>query len=322
MSGQAAHFPGVRDQPIPIVAMAFQDLVAAHNGEMYRPGDGVFPPPGFQRELALNEDGADELGEAIARPIQTTLDRPQIAARDLRNLLIALTLELAEHENLTMMLGQPMHALVHRILQEPLAVQIIGTRGRVLELQGPVIGFPVLLDRLEQHEWVPATVPQLILRQVGRDRVDPGRELLCLIEPVQMAEHPNEDFLHQVFRAFAVADGTVYEIEETGLIAINESPESLGLTCQVPHHDLAVIELVQSLALERAWRIDGRWCVVFQRHPHRCPCVSDGNCDRSVLPGPRDSWHELCLPSEWCKRLITNMLRFAPCCERGILSRR
>ncbi len=50
MSGEAAQFPGGRDQPIPIVAMAFQELVAAHNGEMYRPGDGVFPAAGFFRE--------------------------------------------------------------------------------------------------------------------------------------------------------------------------------------------------------------------------------------------------------------------------------
>src|SRR6267142_4753044 len=101
-----------------------------------------------------NEYGSDELGEAVACPIQAALYRPQIATGDLGDLLVALPLELPQHEDLAVMLRQPLDALVHRILQEPLAVQVVRPSGRVLELQRPMVGLPILLDRLEQDQGI------------------------------------------------------------------------------------------------------------------------------------------------------------------------
>src|SRR5438105_3140839 len=116
--------------------------------------------------LCLNEYGADELGEAVPCPVQSTLHRPQIAPGDFGDLLVALALELSENEHLPVVFRQPLDALVHRILQEAFAIQIVRTCGRILELQRPMIGFPILLDRLKEHERIAAPVTQLILREV------------------------------------------------------------------------------------------------------------------------------------------------------------
>src|SRR5882762_5087813 len=204
--------------------------------KMYHPGHGVFRSRGFY-------------GEAVSCPIQATFHRPQIAPGDFSDLLVALPLELPEYEHLPVVFRQPLDALVHRILQESFAVQVVRTCSRILELQRPMVSFPVLLDGLEQHQRIAAAVAQLVLREVGCDRVDPGREFLGLVETVQVTEHPDEDFLHQILSPLAVADRPIDEVEEAGLIAVDESPEGLGLTSQMPHHDLAVVQLMQCFAL-------------------------------------------------------------------------
>src|SRR5581483_2956262 len=90
-----------------------------------------------------------------------TLLRAQVAARDLGDLRVALALELAQHEHRAMMRRQPAHALLHGVPQVSLAVQVVGPRRAVLELQRPLVCVPALLDRLEQHERVAAAVAQL-----------------------------------------------------------------------------------------------------------------------------------------------------------------
>src|SRR2546426_3528551 len=50
------------------------------------------------------------------------------------------------------------------------------------------------------HQGVTATVPKLVLREVRRDSVNPGRELFGLIEAVEMPEHADKDHLHEVDR--------------------------------------------------------------------------------------------------------------------------
>src|SRR5438045_5241318 len=189
--------------------MPFEELGAQHRESV--------PPPAARCSAAgvwhawcwLDEDGADQLREAVACPIQPALDRTQVATGDLGDLLIALPLELAEHEHFTMMLRQALDALVDRVLEKTFAIQVIRPSCCVLELQRAMIGFPVLLDGLEQHQRIAAAVAQLVLRQIRRDRINPRRELFGLIEAVQMPEHPDEDFLYQVFRPFPVTDGTV-----------------------------------------------------------------------------------------------------------------
>src|SRR2546427_9132951 len=47
--------------------------------------------------------------------------------------------------------GELADALVHRLLQVALAVQVVRPRRRVLKLERAVVGLPVLLDRLEQR---------------------------------------------------------------------------------------------------------------------------------------------------------------------------
>src|SRR5437879_4951669 len=91
---------------------------------LYRAGSD-----GFQRLL---EQRLDELGEAVAGPVEPALDGPQIAAGDVRDLRVALPLELAQHEHGPMVDGELPHALVHGLLEIPLAVAVI--RPAVLEL--------------------------------------------------------------------------------------------------------------------------------------------------------------------------------------------
>src|SRR5512142_2677322 len=49
----------------------------------------------------------DDRGERGSRAIEPRFHRTQIALRDLGDLLVRLALELAKHEHLSMMLGQP-----------------------------------------------------------------------------------------------------------------------------------------------------------------------------------------------------------------------
>src|SRR3989449_10917028 len=79
----------------------------------YRREGGGFPPP----PPGLLQQRSDELGEAVAGSIETALHRTQIAAGDVRDLGVALPLELAQHEYGAVMGGQVTHALVHGFFQ-------------------------------------------------------------------------------------------------------------------------------------------------------------------------------------------------------------
>src|SRR2546425_8476907 len=92
---------------------------------------------------------------------------------------------------------------------------------------------------------VAAAIAQLVLTQVRGDRVDPRRELLGLIEPVEVAEHTDEHLLHEVFSPFAVADRSVDEIEEASLVAVDQGPERLGVARQMLQYQAPVVQLVQ-----------------------------------------------------------------------------
>ena len=72
--------------------------------------------------------------------------------------------------------------------------------------------------------------PELVLREVGRDRVDPGRELLARVKPVEMARHPDERLLHEVLRPLAIPDHAVREIQEPSMVA----PDDLTEGARVP----------------------------------------------------------------------------------------
>src|SRR5437762_12067676 len=83
----------------------------------------------------LLDQRRDQLGEAVPGAVQAALHRAQVAARDLRDLLVALPFELAQHEHDPVMLREVADALLHGVLEEALAVQVVAAGARVLELQ-------------------------------------------------------------------------------------------------------------------------------------------------------------------------------------------
>src|SRR5881398_3097802 len=211
---------------------------------------------------ALLQQRTDELREAVPGSIEAAFHRAQVAPRDVGDLSVALAFQLAEHEDRPVVGGQLVHALVDGFLEEALAVQVVGPGRGVFELERAVVRLPVLFDRLEQHQRVAATVPELVLGQVRRDGVDPGRELLGLVEAVEMTEHADEDLLHEVLRALPVSNGPIDEVEQAGLVAVYQGAEGWGAARQVLEHQPAVVKLVQRLALERARRRD---CLALPR---------------------------------------------------------
>ena len=271
----------------------------------------------------LNQDGSDKLGETVARPIQATLDRPQVASGDLGYFLVALSFELPEHEHLSVVLRQALNALIHSILQKTLAIQIVWASRRILELERPMVRFSILLDRLEQDQGVPAPIAELVLGQVRRDCIDPSGELLCLIEPMQVAEDPDEDFLNQVLRALTVTDRTIYEVEEPRLVPVDQGAKGLGFAIQMPHNHLTIVQIVQRLAPNRARRFDrGSGWERLQRRVHSFPHVANGNTEKPLVARLAKIWHKPCLPGSSTNALQFNGLRVAVGCESGILSDR
>ena len=105
-----------------------------------------------------------------------------------------------------------------------------------------MVGVPVLLQRLEEDEGVSRPVPELVLRQVARDRIDPGRKFLALVEALQVPVHPHERFLDQVLRSLPIAHRTVYEVDQAGIVAIDQFPEGALLALQEALNHLTVRE--------------------------------------------------------------------------------
>src|SRR5438477_10002746 len=198
----------------------------------------------------LLQERTDQLGEAVPGPIEAAFHGAQIAPRDVGDLSVALAFQLAEHEDGPVVGGQLVHALVDGFLEEAFAVQVVGPGRSVFELERAVVRLPVLFDRLEQHQWVAATVPELALGQVRRDGVDPARALLGLLEAVELTEHAEEDLLHEVLRALPVSNGPIDEVEQPGLVAVYQGAEGLGVARQVLKHQPAVVKLVQRLRSE------------------------------------------------------------------------
>jgi hypothetical protein len=122
-------------------------------------------------------------------------------------------------------LRQFVDRLLDHLPQVAPAIQIIRPVRVVLPLQRAVVGVPVLLDRLEQDQRVPRAVAQLVLGQVARDRVRPRRELLRLVEPMQMPVYANERFLNQILRAVPVPDRAVNEVQEPDVVSLRQFRE-------------------------------------------------------------------------------------------------
>ena len=63
---------------------------------------------------------------------------------------------------------------------------------------------------------IPTALPWSVPRQVRRELKDPGRQVLGRVEPAQVAEHANEDLLHQLLRPLPVL-ATTGEKDEVGI---------------------------------------------------------------------------------------------------------
>src|SRR6266853_656245 len=121
-----------------------------------------------------------------------------------------------------------------------------------------MVRLPVPLNRLEQDQGIAAPVPQLVLPEVRCNRVDPGRELLRLVEAMQVPEDTDEYLLHQVLRPLAIPDRPIDEVEKSGLIPVDHCTECLWVTSQVTVHQLTVVELMERLARYSAWAVKRR----------------------------------------------------------------
>src|SRR5450432_600595 len=107
-----------------------------------------------QQPERLAQPRLDDLCERVSGAVEPRFHGSQIAVRDLRDLLVRLPLELAQDEHLAMMLREPSDGRLDEGTQVAAAIEIVGARVRVLELQRTIVVLPVLPDRLEKHEWV------------------------------------------------------------------------------------------------------------------------------------------------------------------------
>src|SRR3954462_6256703 len=96
------------------------------------------------------ELGLDDRSERIPCSVQSRLHCAEVAVGDLGDLLVRLTLELAQNEDLPVVLGKLCDRLLDELPKMPLAVQVVRPSRRILELQRTLFVFPIGLDRLEQ----------------------------------------------------------------------------------------------------------------------------------------------------------------------------
>src|ERR1044072_2014899 len=156
----------------------------------------------------------DDFRERVSCPIQSRLDRAEIALRDFRDFLTGLAFQFPEDDDMPVLLRKLRATFFDDLSQMTLAIHVIRTRGRVLELKRPVFILRVLLHGLQEHPRIARTVCKLVLREVRRNGVNPRREFLRPVETMEMAIDADENFLHQIFRFLAITDGPVHEIKK------------------------------------------------------------------------------------------------------------
>ena len=205
------------------------------------------------RSLARRSPRADvlvqrrrnHLSEAISCSVQAALHGTEVAPGDFGDLLVRLSLEFAQHEYHAVVLGQLLNGPLYEIPEMAFPEKVVRTVVVVLKLKRTVIGVPVLLDRLEQDQRATTPVAQFVLREIGRNRIDPSGELLGLIEPAHVPMHANEHLLDEVFRSLTVSDGAVYEIQQPLLVPTDQLVECPHATGQVLRHDPGIVPIVE-----------------------------------------------------------------------------
>lgn len=193
----------------------------------------------------LPQRRCDDLRERVSGPVQTRFHRAQVAVGDFGDLLVRPTLEFTEDKHVAVVPGQPGDRLGHGIPQVPESICLIGPGAGIFELERALFIVVVRRQRREHHERASGAIAQLVLRQVGRDRVDPGRELLCPIEAAQVPVHADEGLLHEVFRPLTVANDTVHEVQKAPLVSLDQFSKSERVAFEVRADDMSVIHGAQ-----------------------------------------------------------------------------
>ena len=75
----------------------------------------------------LFDHRSDQPGEVVPGAVQAALDRSEGAPGDLGDLLVALAVQFAEHEDDAVVFGQLPDRLVNLLAQSPPPVEIVGT---------------------------------------------------------------------------------------------------------------------------------------------------------------------------------------------------
>src|ERR1043165_741837 len=146
------------------------------------------------------------------------------------------------------MLGQRRDGLVDELSEMTFPIQVVGPRRRVFELERAISLVGGATKGLEEHQRIARAIPELVLREVRRDRVHPRRELLGAVEAVQVAIDANEDFLHEIFGAFAIADRSIDEVQKPSLVALNELLKGSFVSREKRLHHAAVVESFEPLS--------------------------------------------------------------------------
>src|SRR4051812_16071560 len=206
-----------------------------------------------QRAVAKSiEPGLDDRCERISSPIQPRFHRSKIAVRDLRDLLVRLAFQLAKHEDLPMMFRQLRHGILDQLAEMSLPVQVVRPCRCILELERPLLVFPIALDRLEEYEWVPRPIAEFILRQIRCNRIYPGGELLRAVESMNVPVHPDEDFLDQILGLLAIPDRSINEVQQPGLIALDQLLKCTLLSVKERGNDCSVVLRAEPFSNGRA----------------------------------------------------------------------
>ena len=85
------------------------------------------------------QEGGDDPCEVVPSPVQPALHRPEVAAGDVRDILVGLPLQFPEDENNSMVLRKLSHGLLYQLLQMPFPEEVIGLELGVFPLQGPMV---------------------------------------------------------------------------------------------------------------------------------------------------------------------------------------
>jgi len=112
-------------------------------------------------------------------------------------------------------------------------------------LKRTVIVIPAVLELLEENQRASGPVPELVLRQVAGNGVNPGRELLGGIEAMKMAGDPYESFLNQVLGPISVAGFPNDEVNQPIPISVIKVLEGSGAAIEMSGHKFLVGQLDQ-----------------------------------------------------------------------------